>query len=143
MESVPLFVHLLFHISYLYKYIYRYDFKYTHNHIYTFVYTCINIHMHIHTYFSYCKMKISSLVFTVYMRFYISYLHICIYIWYKIHTYSYICIDIYIYIHIHTVIARWKLVPLFLRSICASIFPGDLFLFVLFQLSHKKTLRWE
>jgi small-conductance mechanosensitive channel len=39
------------------------------------------------------------------------------------------------------VFSWWKTVPLVLRSIFASVYPGDLFLFALFQLSHKRTLR--
>ena len=37
--------------------------------------------------------------------------------------------------------ARWKTVPLVVRGLFSSIYPGDLFLFALFQLSHKRTLR--
>ena len=37
--------------------------------------------------------------------------------------------------------AWWKTVPLVLRGLFSSIYPGDLFLFALFQLSHKRTLR--
>ena len=39
------------------------------------------------------------------------------------------------------VFSWWKTVPLVLRSIFSSVYPGDLFLFALFQLSHKRTLR--
>ena len=39
------------------------------------------------------------------------------------------------------VFSWWKTVPLVLRSLFSSIYPGDLFLFALFQLSHKRTLR--
>lgn len=39
------------------------------------------------------------------------------------------------------VFAWWKTVPLVVRSLFTSIYPGDLFLFALFQLSHKRTLR--
>jgi small-conductance mechanosensitive channel len=39
------------------------------------------------------------------------------------------------------VFSWWKTVPLVLRSLFSSVYPGDLFLFALFQLSHKRTFR--